>query len=104
VDRNFKKLIITGDQDVSLQVQSQNGAAFFTVEDKIIPKTGKSDSCSDPKRILMFFVVVVFSLLVCYWKLNIEAGILPHSFTAYRRSSAKINDRNLAVTQLVSLP
>jgi hypothetical protein len=45
-----------------------------------------------------------FALLVCYWRLNSEAGILPHTFTAYRRSSIKINDRNLAVTQLVSLP
>jgi hypothetical protein len=55
VDRNFKKLIITGDQDVSLHVQSENGAAVFTVEDKIIPKTGKSDSCSNTKGILIFF-------------------------------------------------
>jgi len=55
VDRNFKKLIITSDQDVSLQVQCQDEAAVFTVEDKIIPKAGKSDSCLDVKRILILF-------------------------------------------------
>jgi hypothetical protein len=40
---------------VSLWVQCQYEAAVFTVEDKIIPKTGKSDRCSDVKRILIFF-------------------------------------------------
>jgi hypothetical protein len=42
-----------------------------------------------------------FALRVCSWRLNSEVGILSHSFTAHRRSSAKISDRNLAVTQLV---
>jgi hypothetical protein len=95
VDRNFKKLIIAG----------------TTSKFSGILHSGRQNHPQDWKwwQLLRceensYFLWLFFALQVCSWRLNSEAGILPHSFTAYRRSSAKINDRNLAVTQLISLP
>ena len=68
----FQKLFIT---DVSLQVRCQIEAAVFSVEDKIIPKTGKSGTAVQMWREFSLFSLAVVVLWTVSLFLEVEQWV-----------------------------